>query len=180
MTKVHYINYFNTDKNFGKAINDAISLFPKKDWVCVRDLDAMFLRPDCGNLIQNIVERYKDTYSLIGCVTNRLAQPWQLYNMKFSDDSDIRNHIGIANELHNTYGTKVMPFGSVIAGCFMLFPIKVWAKCKFAENTPRFDFIFTDCVKAKGGKVGIAQGLYQFHLYRMWSENPIEEVAHLI
>jgi len=180
MTKIHYINYFSTEKNFGKAINDAISLLPTNDWVCVRDLDTMFLRPDTGNQIQEIVERYKNKFQLIGCVTNRLRLRHQLYQYKFNDESDVREHIVIANELYETYKTKVMPFDSVVAGCFMLFPVKVWKNCKFVENTPRFDFIFTDCVKSKGGKVGLAKGVYQFHLYRMWSENPIQEIAHLI
>ena len=177
---VHFPQYFSVSKNFGAAINNACSLIINdNDWVCLTDMDTMFLRPDAGKHIYDIVEKYKSDYQLIGCTTNRLAQPYQLYKNRFNEDSDIREHIKIANELHNDFYGVVEPLNKVVAGCFMLFPITVWRHYLFQENTPCFDSIFSNEIMSGGGKIGIARGLYQFHLYRMWSNDPINDTIHL-
>lgn len=178
---IHFFQYYSLSKNFGAAINNECLSVNDHDWICITDMDTMFLRPDAGRQIYDIVERYKDKFSLIGCTTNRLAQTHQLYNNEFSKDSDIRNHMKIANELHEKYYAIVEPTRGQIAGCFMLFPKRVWNKLLFEENTPRFDIIFTErVINYLNGRVGIAKGLYQFHLYRMWSDSPKTDINHLL
>lgn len=178
---IHFLQYYSISKNYGAAINKACSLVPKDDdWICLTDMDTMFLRPDTGEQLFDIVEKYKGKYQLIGCVTNRLAKTYQLYGDSFSEERDISKHIDIANELHNKKYAIVEPLNKVVAGCFMLFPKWVWSKFLFEENTPCFDTIFSNDILDSGGNIGIARGIYQFHLYRMWSDDPINYVKHLL
>lgn len=177
---IYFGSTYNINKNFGLGLNRFCENVPNdSDWICIRDLDTMFLRPDTGKQIFDIVEKYKNKYQLIGCVTNRLAQPYQLYENKFSEEADIRKHIDIANNLHEKHYGEVELLNKIIAGCFMLFPKYVWKSIMFEENSYIFDKIFSKDIMNNGGETAIATGVYQFHLYRMWSDDPINDYKHL-
>ncbi len=66
-----------------------------------------------------------------------------------------------------------------IAGFFMLFPQWVWDKYKFREGTECFDTIFSNNILRHNGKIGLAKGLYLYHFYRGWSDNPRSDTKHL-
>jgi hypothetical protein len=180
--KVHYISPYSTTSppNIGGAINEAIrQLSPSDDdWIVHTDQDICFLRPDSKKQIEEVLS--STDYDVLGCLTNRLASPHQLYGGKFNEDSDIRNHIAIANECHKSNYGMVKETSINIAAMLMCFRVKTWKEVGgFKENSIRFDSEFTDAVQARGGKLGIMQGVYVFHLYRMWSEDPVWEVGHL-
>jgi len=162
--KVFYSTPYRTDKNIGKANNDFISLLPNDAWVCITDADALFLRPDFGTCIEQIIEN--TTFDLIGCTTNRLGGLHQLHNNEFSEDFNVLNHYAIANELWLKNGSKTEPTTGV-AGLCMIFSKKTWIKVVgFKENSITCDTEFNKSVIRAGGKIGLATGLYMFHMYR--------------
>lgn len=165
---IHYLSPYSTEKNFGKAINDACALVPENDWICIRDGDMMFLTPDWGRQIKEAVEKYGSKYSLIGCLTNRLGRPIQRYKGEFSTDMDIMNHYAIAEQLEREHWAEVEDITAKrrIAGMFMLFPKSLWNQVKFRENTAQFDDVFSTDVLRKGKRLGLMKGLYCFHFYR--------------
>jgi len=89
--KIHYSTPFSTEKNIGKAYNEFMELVPDGDWVCIRDCDTLFLRSDCGQQIEAIINRHGNDYKLISCMTNRLRADHQLHRGRFSNDPDMNN-----------------------------------------------------------------------------------------
>ena len=170
----HITPFYKND--IGCGLNRHIELLPDDSWICVRDQDTLLFE-DAGMLIENIAAN--TDYSLIGSVTNRLRDTRQLYRQTFSYDDSITTHQKIAKHLYNEHGQQVTPVTFDIGGFFMLFPKSIWnAVGGFAEKSILFDRNFTKKVK-KIGKVGIAQGLYTFHLYRWGKADPINSTNHL-
>lgn len=180
--KIHYSNPYSTEKNIGKALNEFCAIVPDGDWICLQDGDMMYLTPDWGKQIEEVVKKHGRNYSLIGCMTNRLGRKIQRHNEVFSNDFDIRNHLKIAEELRDKNWSVVEDITKKrkIAGMFMLFPKSLWNKIKFQENCINFDDRFCqDIIKVKG-KLGLMKGLYVFHCYRIWSDTPHLYVRHLL
>ncbi len=178
--KVWYSNPYSTDKNIGKGLNEFCELVPDDDWICLQDGDMMYLTSDWGKQIEDVVKGVGNEFGLIGCVTNRLGRSIQRIG-EMNNDHDILNHYKIANEIkENNYGiVEDITDKKFIAGLFMLFPKSVWKECKFVENSISFDDSFSKLVRSKGYKLGLMKGLYVYHLYRGWSDNPTKERAHL-
>ncbi len=177
--KIRYILAYSTDKNFGKAINDHVDEIDGEDtWIVLLDGDTMFLTPDWGVKIHDALASEGDKYGLIGCYTNRLAGMHQLHNKKVSDDLDVRTHYEIAM----TYSQPgIKETNKTVAGMFMAFKKSTWRKVgKFRENDWGFDTTFNKAVRARGMKIGLINGLYVFHLYRIWAERPNTDVKHLL
>lgn len=177
---IHYITPYSTENNIGKAYNEAIDCVPDEgDWVVLRDGDTMFLTPNWGRVIEENLKLYGGEYALLGAKTNRIG----VYHHKVDgmfDRMDIRDHFQMALNLETVSRNKVQRVGFDIAGFFMAFQKKTWtAVGGFPENTPVFDRIFTRKVRQIEGKVGIMEGLYLFHCYRIWSDTPENETSHL-
>lgn len=180
--KVWYSNPYSTDKNIGKALNEFCATVPATDWICLQDGDMMYLTPDWGVQIDQVIKKYGDKYSLFGCVTNRLGRDIQRHNKEFSNNHDMQHHFKLAEEIKSKHWCEVEDITNrkYIAGMFMLFPKTLWNKIKFKENSPAFDDYFSKEVVKKGGKLGLMKGLYVYHLYRIWSNTPAKEKSHLI
>lgn len=181
--KIFYSTPYATDFNIGRAYNEFIALLPDDAWVCLRDGDTCFTTPDSnwGKQIADIIKKHGNDFQLIGCYTNRLASPNQLYNKEFSENWDWMDHKNIGQELYSNHYDEVVKVQHNIAGMFMLFPKKTWLKCKFKEDLPYrvFDTDFCNKIKRLGGKIGMAKGIYLFHDYRAGKENPKNNVSHL-
>jgi len=180
---IHYVTPYSIDKNFGRAYNEACELAPAGSWICLRDGDTMFLNPAWGMIINAAVADHGEDYRLIGCYMNRLADTHQLHQLRFNESPDITEHLRIAKNRFDAYGTEVVPISStqIIAGAFMLFPKWVWEKTPFREKCVDADVWFNRDIRHNhAGSIGIMPGLYIFHLYRMWATNdPRHEVKHL-
>src|SRR5690606_18096389 len=106
----------------------------------------------------------KGEYDLVGCMSNRLGLPWQLYKGKISDETDFVRHIEIGKELSEQYGNEVKPINLTIGGLFMLFPKKLWRELgKFPEGGIRLngkfiDYHFSNKALKKKKRIGVAQG----------------------
>lgn len=182
--KIHYIQPFAVDKNIGRAYNEACTLIPDGDWICITDQDVMFLEPTTKRLISHALEYDKSNgrkgHDLYTCMTNRLAQGWQLYRQTRSNNPDITYHMRVAGMLRREKGLQVEPYPHDVAGFFMLFPKNVWNAVPFEERSITFDTIFADTIRRAGGSVGLMTGVYVFHLYRFGQANPEHRAEHLI
>lgn len=176
---IHYISPFSVTKNIGKAINDAIIQLNAndEDWICHLDQDVMWLLPDSKTQLEHILNN--TNCHVLGPLTNRLAQGYQLVPNMF-DKFDIRDHIACATELRANYST-VKEVSCVLAGFCLCFKVSTWKTIGgFVENSLQFDSQFSIATQRKGFKKGIMAGLYVFHGYRMWSDNPKTDIKHLI
>lgn len=182
MPKIYYLLYYCTKKNLGKAINEHIAQVGNdEDFICVMDGDMMYLTPDWGKQIEDAIKLNGDKFGLIGCVTNRLGRPIQRLS-DIDDNHDITYHYEIAKEQRDRYYATIEDITKkkYIAGMFMLFPKSVWNKVKFRENNIAFDDHFSNDVRKKGYKLGLMKGLYVYHAYRIWSDNPSKDRQHLL
>ena len=178
--KIHYSTPFSTEKNIGKAYNEFMELVPDGDWVCIMDGDVLRLLPDWGNQIESII-RNNTQFKLIGCMTNRLRANHQLYRNTFSNEPNIDYHVRVAALLQHEYSYKVEAT-SYVAGLCLIFSKDTWkAVGGFRENSILFDKEFNTDIRAKfgGNPIGIAKGLYLFHLYRWGSKDPYNDTQHL-
>jgi hypothetical protein len=172
---VHYFTPASGDKNLGRAYNKACEMVTDlNDWICIRDGDTMFLTPDWCSQIEEIIEANGDNYQLISCLTNRLGLKHQLLNGELSQDTDVRNHTNLAIRQRDRYRTEVVTSPSYTAGLFMLFKRSLWETIKFKEgltssdeSTDFIDAQFSKEVLKKGGRIGLAKGIYLFHAYRL-------------
>lgn len=175
---IHYVTPFRTDKNIGRAYNEACATAPENSWICLRDPDTMFLQPDSQALIEKIVAS-DPPFDLIGCLTNRLRGEHQCLHGMFNR-KDLSLHIGVAAALQVREEVRIESTEDAIAGMFMLFRKSLWDRIKFIEKVGMYtDQKFSEDILAASGKLGVAQGLYLFHLYRWNSADPCNDYHHL-
>lgn len=173
---VYYITPY-CEGDIGKGLNEHISLLPDDVWICVRDQDTL-LFDGAGRIIDSIVNT--TDCDLIGAMTNRVREKKQLYNGRISNEADINVHVKIAKELFSLHYLVVEPAGFDLAGIFLLFKKSLWTDIGgFATKSIKFDRQFTREARRKGAKIGIAKGLYVFHLYRWGSSTPCDSINHL-
>lgn len=181
--KIRYITPFSLEHNgsapnIGGEYNQVISELPDDCYVVLRDCDTLFLSSDIGHKIKKIIED-NPQYHVITCRTNRLGigEPY-VVGSKFSE-TDVSQHVYFADFLWNKRNTACMEV-KVAPGMLMIFHKSVWQKHKFEENSIFFDKIFSRKLIQSGGKIGLAIGLYIFHLYRWGQGNPKTYKQHLI
>jgi GT2 family glycosyltransferase len=174
--RVHHITPGHSDKNFGKSINELVEFVPDEDWICLRDIDTLPLHHRAFfKQCEEIAER--GDFDLIGCMTNRLGLKYQLHGGELSEDWDIKNHIKIAHERYEKHGSEVVDCDSTVAGVMMLFSKHTWEDIgRIPEGGVSIggsfvDYIINERVRKIGGRIGIAPGIYLFHIYREWLEN---------
>ena len=193
---VHHITSGRADKNIGLAINTLVEGLPLNDWVCLRDIDTIPM-DHINFFYQCEAIAQRGEFDLVGCMTNRSGLDHQLWDGKISENTDIAYHMKIGKEATKHWGINALEIDNFIAGFFMLFPVKAWIKAGgFREGSIRipldksdakktkhkdkfFDWHFCNDVTKAGGKIGLAKGIYVFHLYRLGSENPKKSTGHL-
>lgn len=159
------------DLNIGRVYNEAVNLLPEDCWAVIRDGDTMWLPEEWGNQVAAVIdEAEREGFGFVGVMTNRLGSPDQLHKGKFSNRHGAKEHKNIADRRWEQHGSTIKPFHKRIGGPVMIFPKAVWEKVGgFREGrgiAPQTDSVFAKAIRRKGGKVGIAPGLYVQHLYR--------------
>lgn len=165
--------------DIGGGINEFVAALPRDSWVCIRDGDTLFLTSDWGTQVEQIIARSGAHFSVIGAMANRLASPYQLHGGAISECGDITTHREIAQQRWREHGAAVREVPGPIAGMCMLFHRRVWERVPFPEHSIFFDKIFCSRVRHEGGRLGVALGLYLFHLYRWGEADPVKSVGHL-
>ena len=177
--KVYYSNPYNTEKNIGKGLNEFCSIVPDDAWICLQDGDMMYLTPDWGVQIEEVIRRHGNDYDMFGATTNRLSKMYQRDNEADFDVTDIVYHYEKAVRLRDINWGQVKEVPQ-LAGLLLLFRKSLWERIKFEENSIIFDTEISKRIRRSGGKLAVMKGLYVFHLYRIWDkENPRRAVEHL-
>lgn len=174
---VHYISPYAIDKNIGGAINKAIRQLnaSDEDWIVLTDHDVLWLLPDSKARLERILSNTE--YDILGPVTNRLAMPYQLASNMF-DVVDIKRHMEVAEMLQSDV---VEPYPHILAAFCLCFRVSTWKQLGgFKENDVTFDLMFSLMAQKAGLKLGLMVGIYLFHAYRMWSDNPKLDIKHLL
>ncbi len=181
---IHYLTPYDSKKDLGRAYNNAFRSLDdgwvaEDDWLCLRDIDTLFLTPDAPNIIESYVKKHPDA-GILTCYTNRIspASPMQLLNGKFSEDRDILTHIKIAE-----YQKKVKTSTEIntpISGMLMVISMKTWSEFKFKEGGKCLgvDNIYSQQILDAGLKIIRMDSLYIFHTYRML--NGVKNKTHLL
>lgn len=170
---IRHIQPFALDLNIGREYNRVISEQLQDTWIVIRDFDTLPLRYDWPRQVYDLIQANPD-YDAFTCMTNRLGIIEHCVPGLF-DEPDINKHFEYA---WSTGGTEVEPTIYCTGNC-MIFHKSTWEKFKFPENTVAFDMIWSDKLRAHGLKIGLAKGLYTFHLYRWGKENPRLYKKHL-
>lgn len=175
----HITPYLTGD--IGKGINDTIAALPDDSWICLRDIDTMFLLPEQPAWLEQVVAS-NPPYDLIGATCNRLGSGYQLLSGKINEDPNVTKHIELAKVAHSFYDLSIedVPVGTPLAGFFLLFRKSLWEEIPFEERTIQFDLIFSSTLQDKGKRLGLLRGLYLFHIYRLGAENPQRSISHIL
>lgn len=178
--RIWYTTPYATDGNVGREYNEFCENVPgRDDWIVIRDGDCMFLTPEWGRQIEEVLRVHGDDYQVYGAMTNRIRSPHQRVVPDLFDEADIRVHVQKAFELEKENWGKVTSGGVGVAGFFMAFRRSTWEKTPFREKQKTFDTLFCADVMRAGGKIGLMTGVYLLHEYRIWSDNPLSEIKHL-
>lgn len=179
--RIRYSNPFSVEKNIGKEYNEFCEDVKGDDtWICLQDGDMSYLTGTWGKQIHDVVSTHGEEISLFGCMTNRIGRNIQREPGMF-DVHDMRDHSSKALEIEKHRWGKVEDITDkkYVAGFLMLFPKRLWLDVKFPENNIAFDDAFSLGAIKKGHRIGLMKGLYVYHLYRLWSDNPVRDRAHL-
>jgi len=172
--RIHYISPYSLEKDYGAVINETVALFDNipQDWICLMDQDTM-LFPQAPHLIKHVTETYPYV-GMFGARTNRIGQSTILNRQRVDsmfEERDMHQHKKYAQLLFNQEGHKVTLIDRPIAGFFMLFRVATWLKVggfkKKLADGGYFDMHFSNEVLNHGYHIGLINGLYVFHLYRM-------------
>jgi GT2 family glycosyltransferase len=178
---IQYFTPFDVGKCIGKAYNESMSLLPNEDdWGCLLDGDTLFLTPNFGKQIIDIVTYYKYlNVGLFTCLTNRIKNPYQKYNGIISEDSDIRNHIDIALKVQENHYLEISEIPRTISGMMMLVQKKVWASVGGfdEEGILQVDNKFSKKILLSHRKIYCMRGVYIFHTYRLGKDR--RDKSHL-
>ncbi len=174
---IHYVTPYRSDKDLGKAYNDAFNYCDDDDWLCLRDIDTMFLTPDAPNIISRYVQ-LNPFAGMLTCFTNRVGSTEQLLGGSINENTNIKDHIRWAEQAKNWNHTSTELHGD-ISGMLMVVSKKVWKQHKFIEGIGCLgvDTDFGRRIRESGLSIIRMDALYIFHIYRM--QNGIYNKKHL-
>ncbi len=161
---------YRSDKNLGKAYNDAFEMVGDDDWICLRDIDTMFLTPSGPLIIEMYVKQFPDA-GILTCFTNRVGNRLQMVHGAMSNVRDIAFHIGRAEAIQEPAikQLKVTKLNSPISGMLMVISKRTWQDIPFMEGIGCLgvDTEFSNQVYKSGKKILLMNALYVWHTYRL-------------
>ena len=178
--KVHHFTPFSVEKNLGKAYNQCFEIVGEDDWVCLRDLDTMFLTPDAGEIVFNYA--YQNPGCVLTCYTNRIhpLANGQLWGGKNHEDGYLKGHIELSGIVSDRNVYKTTPLTGPLSGFLMLLSKKTWWQIGGFDESIGLLGVDTDFYKrVRAAKIPVLRmdGLYIFHCYRLGKD--IKDTTHL-
>ena len=173
---VYFFIPYSFEGDLGKAYNEYMRLIPNDDdWACLVDGDTMFMTPDWGHQVKELVEENPDV-AVITCKTNRISNKHQRIHLP---SQDILQHRKKASQMLRAYRGVVSKTNRHISGVMIIVRKSTWKKYPFPEigSILNVDNVWSKKLIRKGEKIVIAQGLYLLHYYR-WGEGR-SSTAHL-
>lgn len=131
--KLHFIIPYSTDKNLGKAYNDAMALIPDGDSACIMDYDVQLLTPDAGSIITQYAQ--ENPNKILTCFTNRIhpLNTEQLLSGKCEEGASMISHLITAKrqaKMAHTLTTICNHF----SGFLFVLPKEIWKSNPFNET----------------------------------------------
>jgi GT2 family glycosyltransferase len=167
---IYFFTPYSWQHDLGKAYNDYVKLVPsKEDWICFVDADLMFLQPDFGHHLQEIIDLYPNA-GLLTCLTNRVGTLEQCYNNTISEDPNILNHRKIALQLAREQRHKVKEIKNPFSGHLMLFKKETWDSIGGApegRGILSVDNTITNRMARHNYSLLVMEGIYCLHYYRL-------------
>lgn len=167
---IHYFTPYSLERDLGKAYNDTVKLVTdKEDWICLVDADLMFLTPDFGHQIKEIIDLYPNT-GLFSCYVNRVGTKEQCHNGIISEEPNILHHRKIAIQLAKENRHKIKEIQNPFSGHLMLFKKETWDLIGGApegRGILSVDNTITNRMAHHGYKMLVMEGVYCFHYYRL-------------
>ncbi len=179
---LYFCSPFSFKKDIGEAYNNYVKLIPdEEDWICITDMDTMFLTPDIGFQLQEIIDLHgNSSVGLFSCLTNRVGNLDQCYQRIISEDPNITSHRKIAVQLAKEKRHEIREIPNPISGHLMLFKKSTWTSIGgFPEGRGilSVDNTFSNRMARNGFKIVCMDGVYLFHYYRFCEG--IKDKSHL-
>lgn len=171
---IYHYNTIFTGNSIGKFYNTCCEVTPDDGWVCLWDADVMTFHTfmDWGQFLDRVIRENKDT-ALFSCVTNRIGTHKQRVMPHQDPNPSMKFHRLEAERRFKMYGTRVRKDVKTVSGLMMLFSKDTWKRVGGFPETGMtgIDTAFSKAVYDAGLGVGIIQGLYVMHYYRLLEGN---------
>lgn len=164
---IHLVPY-SLNQSIATAYNEAIARVTGFEWILLTDADVMFLTPDYGHLIAQVI-RENPGAGLITCYTSRVGPTRQLTASGLMSEPSLLKLREVALEHRRKFGAAVSPIAPPVSGMFLLFRKKTWkAVGGFkGEGMLGVDWQFSKAVHAAGLPILRMDGLFVAHFYRL-------------
>ena len=177
---IHVCIPYRTDRNLGKAYNDAFKMIGANDWLCITDYDVLFLLPDTIKHLYEYVERYPKA-DVFTCFANRshVNSKQQLLGETVSNITDMNYHIQQA-KTQTKFLYEATEIHGNISGYLMMLSKKLWKEIPFVEDMKCLgvDTMFSQRLREKGKKIFRMDGIMVWHTYRL--ANGVKDKSHLL
>jgi glycosyltransferase involved in cell wall biosynthesis len=166
-----YIPYSTTDNitDLGTAYNNIMKYISTDDWVCFLDHDAMFTTTNWYLQLNEIIKN--TNYGLLTCMTNRIGNADQKFNVIDENNHDISYHRMIGKQCQEQFNLNITPARNtapnLISGVLMLLSKKTWETVGgFQPGFLGVDNCMHESCLEHNINVGIMNGVYVYHWYR--------------
>lgn len=171
---------FSLEKNYGKELNETMSIIPEGDWCAIMDWDCMLLSSAQVGRMYGYVNKFSDAGMFV-CNSNRCGSMAQRYKYNLDMIGDVKKEHLLSEEI--LFGEKLLdakPVSEKISGFLMLISKRTWNEIKFNESLKVLD-VDRDYAKRildAGKQILLMESVYVWHSYRIWKD--IKDVTHLI
>lgn len=170
---IHIVTPFRNDLNLGRAYNDAFARIDDDDWLCIMDVDAMFLTSTQPRLLQQYVDKYPNT-GVFTCYTNRISPlaKEQLYGGRIDNDASMLFHIHLAERIEAEPISASLLHRGECSGFLMMISKRTWMETPAPEYLDKggaigVDTFWTRAIVASGKPIMRMNNLYIWHTYRL-------------
>lgn len=178
---IYHFNAIFAHGNLAKYYNDCCNIVPNQnDWIALWDSDVFLYNTfvNWGEYLQKAINENPDI-KLFSCITNRIGTHKQRLTPNMDNNVDIVKHYYQAREIYNNSKYKIDRSAKTLSGFFMMFKKETWSAVGgFDESNGGYigvDTQFSREISNKGWKMGILQGMYVYHYYRLCEGSPFTD-----
>ena len=180
---IHIVTPYREDRNLGRAYNEAFENCPEGDWLCLTDIDVLFLTPDAPRVMYEAIGLAPN--AIFTCYTNRISPlaKEQSFFLKPNDVDSIQYHQSLAQKCINDPHPLYLVGRTDLSGFLLLVSKDTWKKYPFPEYMDKggcigVDTMWSRTIRAAQVPVLRMNRLYVWHTYRLGKE--INDKTHLV
>jgi len=171
---IYHFNTLFSGQSIGKYYNKCCEIVPDGEWICLWDADVMTFHTfaDWNGFLEKVIAKNPQV-KLFSCVANRIGTHKQRVGKIQDLNPSMKYHRLKAEKYYNTFGIKVRTDTKTVSGLMLLFNKDTWKEVGgfTEEGIAGVDTKFSRAVWERGHKVGIMQGMYVMHYYRLVEGN---------